>query len=142
MIAVFDFKHYLILDKVVFPALGLSILFNLTHGWQALMVGLLSGLAVAGFFLLQYWFSRGRWIGLGDVKLGLFLGSLAGWPLSILLLFLAYCLGAVVGIALILAGRKHLGSKLPFGVFLSVSAIIIMLVGKPLMAWYLRLIGL
>ena len=142
MIAIFDLKHYLILDKVVFPALGLSILFNLAHGWQALVVGLLSGLAVAGFFLLQYWFSRGRWIGLGDVKLGLFLGSLAGWPLSILLLFVAYCTGAVVGVGLILAGRKHLGSKLPFGLFLSVSAIIIMLVGKPLMAWYLRLIGM
>ncbi|MEO8065950.1 MAG: prepilin peptidase [Candidatus Doudnabacteria bacterium] len=141
VIAVFDLKHYLILDKVVFAGLLVAIVRNiLLH--DHVILGLLAGLGVAGFFLFQYAASRGKWIGLGDVKLGLLLGNIAGWPYSILLLMLAYMSGALTGIALMLAGRKQLSSKLPFGVFLSASAIIVMLVGGPVMAWYLKLIGL
>lgn len=142
VIAVYDFNHYLILDKVLLPALALVLIYNLYLGWHFFWVGVLSGAGVAGFFLLQYFISRGKWIGLGDAKLGFFLGALAGWPQSVLLLMLAYFAGAVVGIVLVLAGRKRLSSKLPFGVFLSMSAIIIMLAGDPIMAWYLRLIGI
>ncbi len=140
VVAVFDYKHYLILDKVVFPALILAIIYNI---WQHnFWIGFLSGLGVAGFFLAQYLISRGKWIGLGDVKLGLVLGNVALWPNSVLVLFLAYVFGSIIGIFLILSRKKHLGSKLPFGVFLSLSAIIVMLVGNPIMRWYLNLIGL
>ena len=43
---------------------------------------------------------------------------------------------------MIILEKKHFGSKLPFGVFLSSSAIITMLYGQSLASWYLRLIGL
>ncbi|MEJ0021795.1 MAG: prepilin peptidase [Candidatus Doudnabacteria bacterium] len=142
VIAVYDFNHYLILDKVLLPGLVLVLLYNILQGWPVFWAGLLSGAGFAGFFLAQYLISRGKWIGLGDVKLGFVLGNLAGWPMSILVLILAYGSGAVVGIALILMGRKKFGSKLPFGIFLSLSAIIVMLAGNPIMTWYLRLIGL
>jgi leader peptidase (prepilin peptidase)/N-methyltransferase len=140
VIAIFDFKHYLILDKVIFPALGLVVVYNI---WQSnFWMGLLSGFGVAGFFLLQYLISKGKWIGFGDVKFGLLLGNLSLWPQSLLVLFLAYMIGAMVGIVLIATGKKDLGSKLPFGVFLSLSAIIVMLAGERIMSWYLNLIGL
>ena len=139
VIAVFDLKHYLILDKIVFSALVLAIVYNILRG--QLFSGLLAGFGVAGFFLAQYLLSKGKWIGFGDVKFGLLLGNLAGWPASLLVLMLAYFLGAVIGIALIILGRKRLGSKLPFGVFLGASAIIVMLYGDLITNWYLRLIG-
>ncbi len=142
VIAVYDLKHYLILDKVVVPVLGLVILHNLFLGWHALGFGLLSGFGIAGFFLIQYLISRGRWIGFGDVKLGLLLGNLAGWPASLLVLLIAYFSGAIVGVVLIISGHKRLGSKLPFGLFLSFSAIIVMLFGNPIITWYFKLIGL
>jgi leader peptidase (prepilin peptidase)/N-methyltransferase len=141
VIATYDFKHYLILDKVVLPGLAVVIFRNLylhNHVW----LGLASGFGIAGFFLVQYLISKGKWIGLGDVKLGLFLGNLAGWPLSILVLMLAYLSGAIAGIILIGLGKKKLESKLPFGVFLSFSAIIVMLVGNQIMERFLKLIGL
>jgi prepilin signal peptidase PulO-like enzyme (type II secretory pathway) len=140
VVAVYDFKHYLILDKVVFPALGLAIIWSLISG--NFIAGLVSAIVIAGFFGLQYLVSRGQWMGLGDVKLGLFLGFLAPWPQSLVLLMLAYFSGAVVGLVLVAINRKHLSSQLPFGVFLSFSAIIVMLFGQPIMNWYLRLIGL
>lgn len=141
VIGIFDLKYYLILDKVVFPAVVLAVIRNILLHHDPIM-GLVAGFGVAGFFLLQYQVSGGKWIGLGDVKLGLFLGNLAGWPQSLLVLMLAYFSGAVVGIVLMVMGRKQLSSKLPFGIFLSLSAIIVMLAGDPIMQWYLRLIGL
>jgi prepilin signal peptidase PulO-like enzyme (type II secretory pathway) len=140
VIAVYDFKHYLILDKIVLPAFILVVVYNLFIG--ELLSGLFGSLIISGFFLLQYVISSGRWIGFGDVKLGLFLGSLVGWKLSIILLMIGYFLGAIIGIGLIISGRKKLGSQVPFGTFLSISAIIVMLYGDRVLSWYLGLLNL
>ncbi len=142
VIAVYDFKHYLILDKVIWPTALFSIIVNLVFGWHYALVNLLCGLALAGFFAAQYFFSRGRWIGLGDVKLGFLLGNILGWPLTITCLVLAYFSGALVGVGLIAAGRKHLSSKIAFGTFLGGSAILTMIYGQQLTSWYLHLIGI
>ncbi|HEX9503792.1 MAG TPA: prepilin peptidase [Patescibacteria group bacterium] len=151
VIAVFDYKHYLILDKVVFPALGLAIIWNIYQDLAAhslfttrshFIAGILGALLVSGFFGLQYFVSQGRWIGFGDVKLGLFLGSLFGLKISIVMLVIAYFVGALVGVGLVLLNRKTFASKLPFGVFLSFSAIIMLLYGYQITDWYFKLIGL
>jgi prepilin signal peptidase PulO-like enzyme (type II secretory pathway) len=103
---------------------------------------LLGAVIISGFFLFQYSVSRGKWIGFGDVKLGLFLGSAAGWPLILLVLFVAYYSGAIFGLVLMAMGKKQLSSKLPFGTFLSLSAIIVMIFSNVIMGWYSKLLGL
>jgi leader peptidase (prepilin peptidase)/N-methyltransferase len=139
VIAVYDFKHYLILDKVVFPILIVSLVLNVYFGtW---LEGILGALALSGFFLLQYAISKGRWIGFGDVKLGLLLGLVLGLKLGALSLMLAYFLGAIVGIGLMLSGRKSLSSRLPFGTFLGISAIIVLIYGQEILNWYLNILG-
>jgi len=143
VIAVFDLKHYLILDKVIWPAFLLSIMVNLfLGGWHLALWGLLAGLGLAIFFGLQFFLSRGRWIGFGDVKLGLVLGSILNWPLALTMLALAYFIGAIVGIGLIVSGKKQFSSKIAFGTFLAGSAIITMIWGAGITNWYLKLIGL
>ncbi len=142
IIGVYDFKHYLILDKVVYPALGLAVIYRLISPELSLLDGLYGAAVLGGFFAFQHFGSRGKWMGLGDVKLGLFLGMLFGFKLGLTLLFVSYLLGALVGISLLASGRKHLGSKLPFGSFLALSAIITLLYGEGLVNWYLNLIGL
>jgi len=151
VIAVYDWKHYLILDKVVFPSLifGLvvAILLDIQLGNSFTSLnshtlgGVVSGLIIAGFFLLQFLISKGAWIGFGDVKLGLLLGVILGWPYALLGLFVAYVMGALFGIILIALNKKQLSSRLPFGTFLAFSAIIIMIWGNPLHSWYLDLLG-
>lgn len=135
IVAVYDFKHYLILDKVVLPAFVLAATYNLFIG--QFWAGILGSAILAGFFALQYLLSRGRWIGFGDVKFGLFLGSLVGWQLSLVLLFIAYVSGAVIGLGLIATGKKTFVSQIPFGTILSLSAIIVMLYGEQILARYL-----
>jgi prepilin signal peptidase PulO-like enzyme (type II secretory pathway) len=152
VIAVFDLKHYLILDKVVLPASVLVFLYLLFETFQRhvslfalsspVAQGLIGAAIISGFFGLQYLISKGTWIGLGDVKLGIFLGLLFGLGKSLMLLLVGYCLGAVVGLLLIAFGKKAMSGKLPFGTFLGISGIIILLYGSSLIHWYLGLLGL
>lgn len=139
VIGTYDLKHYLILDKVVYPAAVLAFIVSVIN--HSLLSGLYGVLVVSGFFALQYLLSSGRWIGFGDVKLGIFLGLLFGWELGILLLLIAYLAGAVVGIGLIASGKKNFGSKVPFGTFLAGASIIVMLYGQGMLNCYLKLIG-
>ncbi|MBX4205131.1 MAG: prepilin peptidase [Candidatus Doudnabacteria bacterium] len=139
VIAVFDLKHYLILDKILLPGSVLALIYAIyTHHLPQGLVGIL---IISGFFALQYFISKGRWIGFGDVKLGIFLGLIFGIGQGIILLFLSYLVGALVGVALIAADQKEMGSKLPFGTFLTFCGIIMLLYGKEILSFYLQLIG-
>jgi prepilin signal peptidase PulO-like enzyme (type II secretory pathway) len=139
VVAVYDLKHYLILDKVVLPAAVLGLVYAIYQG--EFVSGVIGVAIVSGFFLFQYLVSQGRWIGLGDVKLGLFLGWILGWAGSIVMLMLGYWVGAMVAIYLIASGKKQMASRVPFGLFLAGSAIITLIYGQEIADWYLTLIG-
>lgn len=88
---------------------------------------------------MQYLVSKGRWIGGGDIRLGLLMGLILGWPAILTALCLAYLSGASIGLALIAARQKELGSRLPFGVFLSVATVVALLFSPVIVEWYLDL---
>ena len=69
--------------------------------------------------------------------MGLVMGFLLGVNLGIVALFSAYVLGAIVGIGLILFGRKTLKSHVPFGTFLATGTLIAMIWGQDILNWYL-----
>ncbi len=136
----YDLKHYLILDKVVFPAAILTLLYQ---GYLGNLGNALLGAALlAGFFYFLYLVSRGRWIGAGDVKLGIFLGALVPWPVTVALFFLAYFIGAAFALILIALRKKKMADRLPFGTFLTLAAFIAMLWGEDIVNWYFVLIGI
>lgn len=145
-----DFEHYVVLDSVLFWAAiltaacsgGLDYMAGRTGLHSLLLTGLLTGAGIAIFFLLQYVLSRGTWIGLGDVKLGIFLGLATPFPSAIATLLLAYALGAVVGIILLALRRKQLSSAVPFGTFLALGCLLSLYYGNHLSAWYLHAIGI
>lgn len=139
IIFVYDLKHYLILDVVIVPAAIFAFIANVALGevwWKMLAAGAL----IAGFFAVQYFVSGGRWIGGGDIRLGALMGFMLSSPLAFVALFLAYIIGGIVGVGLILAGKKTMGSKVPFGTFLTVSSYIALLYGSTLLTWYLQAI--
>ena len=51
-------------------------------------------------------------------------------------LMLAFTLGALIGIALILIKKKTLKSEIPFGTFLTFSTFIVMIFGQKMVEWY------
>lgn len=97
----------------------------------------ISALGAALFFLLLYVITKRRGIGLGDVKLAFLLGFFLGYPKIIFALYAAFLTGALVGVILMMRRKKSLKSKIAFGPFLIVGALIAMLFGEQLLAlWY------
>ena len=135
-IFVMDLRWYVIVDKVSLPASVIILAINLYLGlpWQNLA---LAGIIGGGFFLLQFVVSRGKWIGGGDIRLGLLMGLTLGWPQVAVALFLAYILGSIYGVLFIILGKKDLQAKVPFGTFLSLGTLITLFWGQQILNWYL-----
>lgn len=126
VVFVYDLKHYLILNAVTYPAIVVALLFDvfLFHvTLRNLGLGLLLG---AGFFLVLVVVSRERWMGWGDVKLGVLIALIKPWPSILTVFVLSYMLGAVVALIMILLKRKSTKDVLPFGTFLAAATIAVM----------------
>jgi len=144
VIFVYDLKHYIIPDKIVFPGIIVSLIYliyleaSLPNIWG----GVLTGLGAGGFFLALVLVSKGKWMGLGDVKLAFFMGLILGWPNILTALFLAFSSGAIVGLILIALKKKGLKSEIPFGPFLAGSTLITMLYPVDKFVFLISLFGL
>jgi leader peptidase (prepilin peptidase)/N-methyltransferase len=142
IIFVYDLKHYIIPDKISYPAIGISFVYQLSNlypepveGYKLFIPYLLAAFLAAGFFLSLVLISRGKWMGLGDVKLALLMGLILGWPNILLALFLSFFSGAIIGIILIIWGKKTIKSQVPFGPFLVGATILVMFYGPYLVNW-------
>lgn len=140
VIFVYDFKWSLILDRVTIPAMVFALLANWYLGMGVISL-IAAGLVGLAFFAVQYFVSKGKWLGGGDLRLGLLMGLMLGWPKIILAILLSYIIGAVFSLALIALGKKSMKSAIPLGTFLSVGTIITMLWGASIISWYLNLLG-
>jgi prepilin signal peptidase PulO-like enzyme (type II secretory pathway) len=82
----------------------------------------MGGALVAVPFFLLWYFSKGKLMGFGDVKLMLGIGWLTGLMLGISTLILSFWIGGIVGLFLIgLTKRYGMKSEVPFGPFLIVA---------------------
>ena len=94
--------------------------------------------AGGGLYFLLWSVSGGRWVGSGDIRLGLLLGAMLGFAGTLVALFFAYVIGGIIATFLLATGQKKFGSKLPMGVFLTVGAFIAMIYGPSIIFhfWY------
>lgn len=129
IIFAYDFKRYLILDQIVYPSIIAAILtipiflggqLEQNLFWGVFLAAILGG----GFFLLQYIISKGRWVGGGDVKMGVLMGLILGLSGLFFALFFAYIIGAIFSLWFIISKRKTIKDALPFGPFLATGTII------------------
>lgn len=134
-IFVIDLEKKIIPDELIFWGFGLTIV-ALLVGWDKnFYIHLVGGFIPALFLLLTHVITKGRGMGLGDVKYALFAGTFLGWPLSLTWLFLAFLTGASVGVILILAGKAKWGRHIAFGPFLALSFLITYLFGSNFILW-------
>lgn len=136
LLFVYDLKFSLILDRFTVPAMAIAFGLNLWVGTFHPYDLALGGAILGGFFLVQYLFSKGRWIGGGDIRLGVLMGFMLGWKDALGALFIAYALGAAVGLVLIHREKAAWQTQVPFGTFLTLATIVMLLFGKPILAWY------
>ncbi|MEI6891922.1 MAG: prepilin peptidase [Pontiella sp.] len=142
-----DFDEMWIPDRVTIGGeiVGpiLSFMIPALHGTDVRMESLIAsliGLAV-GFGSLWLVGLIGKLLlkkdamGFGDVKLLGCIGAFLGWESIIFIVFVSSLLGALVGVGFIVARNKEWQSKIPFGPYISLAAIIWLLGGSKL--WYM-----
>ena len=156
VIFVYDLKHYIIPDKIIYPAIKIAGIFNLQfliseegsapfftfapiNGSSVFNYSILAAILVAAFFLAIVLISRGKWMGIGDIKLAFLMGLFLGWPNILVALFSAFFIGAIIGVGLVLSGKKTLKSEVPFGPFLVTGTFIALFWGQEIIDRYLNL---
>lgn len=141
IVFVYDFRWQLIPMTVIWPMSAVLFFLNVFLGFSWFAV-LLCGLSLAAFFLIQYLITNKKGIGEGDIWLGLLLGlAFPSAPQIFLIIILAYGIGALVGLILMAAQGKSGKTKIALGPFLALGAIITLIWGEKIIAWYLSLLS-
>ncbi|HSX53223.1 MAG TPA: prepilin peptidase [Patescibacteria group bacterium] len=142
-LAIYDIKWQLLPNKVVFVLMYLAVLqalllvFVFHGGLHQLEQIVLSFVVGGGLFYMLFQISSGKWIGGGDVKLGMLLGLLLANPsLSVFMIFVASLLGSAVSIPLLATKKVKRTTRIPFGPFLIAGTIIARLFGQSIITWY------
>ncbi len=139
IIFVYDLKHYIIPDNVVYPAIITAFIYQIFGSLEfGILKPILSAFLASIFFGAIVLISRGKWMGAGDIKLAFLMGLILIFPNILVALFLSFSLGAIIGIGLIAAGRKKMSSEIPFAPFLVAGTMLTMFWGKNLLNWYLN----
>lgn len=145
-LAVYDARWFLLPDKLVWPLVSVGILLAGVR-WIGIggltvtdaLIEIAGGICViAGLYFVLHAYSKGKWVGFGDVKLGIFIGAILGWQQALLALFLANLIGLLAVLPGMISKKMTAQSKVPFGPFLIIACIIAFLFGERIIDWYLN----
>ena len=134
-----DLEHQILPNSITLPGIVVGLLFSLAGppGWRASLLGVLLGGGVLYAIAWGYYAVRKEeGLGMGDVKMLAMIGAFLGWQAVLLTLVLASFAGALIGVAMISLQRGSMKYALPFGTFLAIGAVVAMLVGQPIIDWY------
>lgn len=133
VISVYDLRHKIIPDKLVYLFIFLtfvSIFINTSYIDTLFTLpsisNLVAGPAVALPFVLIWFFSKGKLMGLGDGKLMLGIGFLLGLSSGIFAIVISFWIGTIVSLLLLLLSKKKMNMKteIPFAPFLIASTFV------------------
>ncbi|HEY0427895.1 MAG TPA: prepilin peptidase [Pyrinomonadaceae bacterium] len=163
-----DAEHMILPDVINFPLLFFALIVRLAFAfafgsayfsdlqffplnqmsnlpvWLVSLIGAVLGGLVGGGFL---WLVGAIWkklrgvdaMGLGDVKMMFAVGAILGWRLTLLSIFLGAFSGAIIGVVVISRQKdKDLQTQIPFGIFLGIGSILVLLFGEQMIRWYFQ----
>ena len=138
-ILVIDLETQYIPDELTFFILLLSSVFVFIFSENLYLIFFV---AIAGslFFLFSHFITRGKGMGLGDVKLALAGGVFFGWPALIAWFYCSFLLGAFIGILLIIFGKAKFRKPIAFGPFLVLAWFITLFWGDKLVSFLLPIL--
>ena len=132
--AVFDLKYMILPDFstviLLISALALWFISN-TGRWEYF----LAAVGAVGFLGLLYLITKGKGMGLGDVKLAVFMGLFLGGQKTILAFYVAFVIGALVSLILMIFKKANRKTLIPFGPFLILGILVAWFWGNEI--WYL-----
>lgn len=125
-IFVSDLKYQVIPDEALVMLFFGSIIVWFARDLTAIQIlnHLLAGLVAAGFLGSVHLLTKGKGMGMGDVKYALVMGLFLGSVGTLVAMYLSFLTGGLISLILILAKRKKLGAKIAFGPFLVVGTVL------------------
>ena len=139
-----DFDHQLLPDNLTLPLMWAGLSLSLFHGNvlpvtpQDAIVGALAGYLSLWLVFHLFKLATGKeGMGYGDFKLLAALGAWLGWQMLPLIIMLSACVGAAVGISLILLRGRDRNIPIPFGPYLAAAGWIALLRGDQIVKAYL-----
>lgn len=114
-----------------------ALIFGLRENiWLNHFAAALAGAAIFGFLIL---ITRGRGMGMGDIKLAAPLGLVFGWPDIIFVAAFSFIIGSIAGAFQIVFRGMNLKSAIPFGPFLALGATTVFFRGEEILRFYFSL---
>lgn len=138
-----DLEFQLIPDKVTIPGivvgLASSFLVNPPGILNSLLGFLVGGISLLAVAYLGEWLFKKEAMGGGDIKMAAMMGAFIGWQ-KILVTFMAGAfIGAVVSVIWMMLSSKVRRERLiPFGPFLAMGAVIVVIYGDRLIQLYIN----
>lgn len=138
IVFLFDLHYRIIPDEATIALVVVSLLIHTINHQSPNSNFLISGIGFSVFLLILHLFTKGKGMGMGDVKFAFFMGFFLGWPKILAAFYLAFLTGAVVGVILVLLKKKKFGQKIAFGPFLAGSTFIAWFWGEVLIKWFTK----
>lgn len=144
VMAVYDIRHKMVPGMFAYLSIILAFVLSMLAGVPVATI-LLGMVAVALPLWLLYFVSKERWMGFGDVLIALIMGALLGYSAGLTALMVAFWVGAVYGISVLVIGKiknrntMTMASQIPFGPFLLTSLFVVYIMGwtlPSLLAWF------
>ena len=144
-ISFIDIDHGIIPNTLSYPGIIIgfaSSFFVSINNPISSIIGILTGAGILFVTAFTYKAVTGvEGMGMGDVKLMAAIGAFLGWEAAIFTVIISACIGALAGVTLILFAGKGRRYAIPYGPFISASAVVYLFYGHALIAMYLRMIG-
>lgn len=143
----YDLKWFLLPSRVMMPLIAVSVvtaaltIAQASDIWSALLSLVGALLILSGLYFVLNLISKGKWIGFGDVYLGLVLALLlSDWQLAFVTLFAANLIGCIVVIPGLITGKLSRTTPVPFGPMMIAGFLLAFFYGQTLITWYLSLV--
>jgi len=136
----FDAKYLEIPEAFTLPTIILIFLVGLFLPEPGLYSILIGGALAGLFFGAQVWISKEKWLGSGDIQVGILMGLLLGWQLLILAVLISYVLGSFISLFLMAFKQVTPKSQIPFAPFLVTGTFITLFFGEYILDLYLNTI--
>ena len=138
---VYDALYMELPEKYMLPAIALGLvslgLKAAQGGWDGLVPQMIGLGCVVLFYTALWYFSRGKWLGAGDIRIAAVMGLFLEPKQLVVALFFSYLIGSLYGLYVLNKSKNKRGIKVPFGPFLIIGFYIGLIAGNQIANWYL-----